>query len=329
MARKVTSALLIALSALIMLTIPVLAITNPTTVDITRTHATQNVLTTGDILFMAEYQVSYGTVPNETVDTAFIFQLVDTDGTTELGRVLAFPYVTSGYGRGIVSFYFAVAPGTEQYIIRIIGNPALFSPPYQSADFTMPASTYTVTSNITTTDIANQVRIYANDLEPTYRTPLGSSLLSSATATSITLSAVGEIYFTNSIPNLRNMSPELFDVEEYVPVATVDTYNTTQADAYETRFVGTWVANSTTAAASLLATDMQVAMGFIIVVICALWAFIATGVEGKVSGGYLPMVSTLLCGTVLGFASMAVTSVMVFIAALYIGMILIFKGVNA
>jgi hypothetical protein len=329
MKKRSFASLLLAFLLILLYSLPVFALTNPTSVNIVKTHAVNNVLVTGDILIMAEYDITFAANPTELVDSTFIFQLIAADGVTELGRVLAYPYVTRGYGKGVISFYFAVNPITANYsIIRILGNPIYFTPAY-SQDFPLSATTYTATANTTDADIALQVKTYVADLNPTYYPALGDYLTSTVTGITTTLSSVGTIYFTNAIPNLRNMSPSLFDVEIYAPTATVDTYNTTQADAYKNRFVGTWVGNSAAAFGNLLGTGMQISMGVLVLLICVLWAVAAVGLTGQAQAGFLPMVSTLLAGTLLGFVSMAVNSIIVFLAALYLGMVLIFKGVQA
>jgi len=321
---------LIAFILAVIIATPALAITNPSSVNIVKVHATQNVLETGDILFMAEYAINYAVIPDELVNETFIFRLMDTDNSTELGRVLAYPYVDNGFGKGVISFYFsaATAPGTSQYIISICGNPAVF-PSFVPQDFTMPASAYTVYSSVADTDIYSQVMIYATDLDPTYQTALGSSLVSSSNgAVTLTLSSVGEIYFTNAIPNLLNMSPSLFLVQASTPTASADSYNTTQADIYKNRFVSTWVFDSQAALGELLDTDAQIAMSFIAVALCIIWATLATLFGGNVVGGYILSGVTILGATLLGWVSMAVTSVVIFLCGVYIGMVLIFRGIQ-
>jgi len=323
---KRIATLLVAAVLAVLYALPVLAISTPDSVSISKVHATEDVLGTGDILFTAEYNIAYTSVPDENINEAFIFRLIDTDGSTELGRVLAYPLVNQGYGVGVISFYFdnSTAPGTDQYIIRVTGNPAVFGTPY-TQDFTMPTSAYTAYSSDPDIDIRTQVLLYVTDLNPTYEPATGSFLAASdGTATSLT--AIGEVYFTNTIPNLRNMSPSLFQVQEVAPSAAVDTYNGSQASAYESRFVGNWVADSVDAAGDLLNTDAQLAMGLVIVVLCVLWAILAAKATGTANSGFLLMANTLLAGVLLGFVSMAVATTIVFICGVYLGIGLIMRG---
>jgi hypothetical protein len=206
----------------ILCAIPVFAIDNPDNIDFgTGTSPLykvfENVLETGDMLFVAEGYVDYTVEPTDyKANEAFLFEIMNTSGNvTLLSRSL------NSYGDRPISIYQTATQVTAlglisetSYIMRISGNPLIFaSPTGNSANATLAASDYVDQSVGATSDVPtdNNLRnflilmaenIQANDT-PTYdyyESVQGYRYLTNA----------GSNIFIEGIPNLFNMCPILF-----------------------------------------------------------------------------------------------------------------------
>ncbi len=132
--RKKIIALLIAILVILLMASPVFAIVNPNAIAFgTGTtplyRVFYNVQETGDMLFVAEQYVHYVVEPVDyTASEAFLFEVLDVDGTTTL---LSTPL--NEWENKPVSIYQTAAQVTTlglvsgtAYFIRIVGNPLVF-----------------------------------------------------------------------------------------------------------------------------------------------------------------------------------------------------------
>ena len=249
---------------------PAYAIDPPDDIDIIAKYANRNLLETGDLLIYAHYNLVYASTPSEPVNETFIFRLMSVDGTSELGRTLAYPYADLGYGQGVVAWYFpaATAPTWGQpYIIRVSPNPQAFDDPPAAEQFVMSSGDY---SGFTSTadnraELASRIITIASDLETAW-----NATLLSAQDVSTTLSSVGEAYFRGAIPGLQNMAPSLFYVQVFDPDTSGlnRTYNLTQGETYTERFNNTLIGNATAPVSSLFHWNNQFMTSAIIVGLC-------------------------------------------------------------
>jgi len=166
----------------------------------------------GSIGVLVDYYLDYSSIPSETVTEAYLAVFVDTDGTTQLKAVAPYTFVNSGYGRGLVwipftadevTAYGITSASVADYRIWLIGNPTLSwagDPPKTIAGIDQ----WNDTGDISVL-LALRVLYYADVLE------LAWSLdMVEATALGNRLTATGESYFVNVIPNLRILAPACF-----------------------------------------------------------------------------------------------------------------------
>ncbi len=234
---------------------------------ITSIHVNRNLVTTGDWLVYADYDIPYTVTANMTpADSSFIFRLIATDGTTELGAIAPYAYSSFnlGYNEGNVFFYFTGAGlvwGTE-YIIRISENPAFFaSPTYW--DFPVPTTAYTSsTSQLNNqAEVAANVLVEAKRLQSTYGLPTTEPSPSGL----VLSSPYGETYFRGACYGLQAMAPTLFFVQLIQLDTTSTNWTTTQADIWESQFSTTWVAAGGNATASQFGLTPTTVAGMFIV----------------------------------------------------------------
>jgi len=231
--KRLVSATLLSLMALLGITAPAMAIDEPLTVSLNSIEIFTGLLTNGDILAVVPYTISYTVEPTENINETFIFRIIDTDNVTELGTALAYPYDNGGYGSGVVSFYFAdntTVTWGESYIFRVQQNPTLY-PLAQYWDFTVSASAYSEAA-----DQALALKAKIIDSATFLTTEYGVALLTQSEAGSTILSSTGELYYLNAIPGLQQMAPSLFSVQLEDPDWSKRTWSTTFADALLTKY---------------------------------------------------------------------------------------------
>lgn len=125
---------------------PLLAISNPDSITLSRYKVFENILETGDMLFATEANVYYATEPTDyDASEAFQFDILNESGNTTLASTSL-----NQYGDRPISIYLTASQVTSlslvsgtAYIIRVSGNPLIFpSPTGNTANVTLAASDY-------------------------------------------------------------------------------------------------------------------------------------------------------------------------------------------
>ena len=221
--RRKFLALLIAISVILFMASPVFAIANPDTITfgtgtVPLYRVFENAVETGDMLFVAEQDIHYAVEPTETASEAFLFEVLDTDGTTTL---LSTP--VNEYQNKPISIYQTAAQVTAlglvsggAYFIRLTGNPLLFADPTGN----------TVTAGLTPSDYIDQLLgadggiaednllrnfliMMAENIEEHDAPPAGSEYIENIQGIRYLTTTGGDI-FIQGIPALGTMCPILF-----------------------------------------------------------------------------------------------------------------------
>ena len=116
----------IALLVLLVVAVPVFAISNPDSIAIQSVKVFQNIFEDGDFLVFVRYDVNYSADPDEPADETFLVNLYDTDGTT-----LLYQRPLNYYDLNIVSIYLTPAQASGltwegAHVIKVMGNPSVF-----------------------------------------------------------------------------------------------------------------------------------------------------------------------------------------------------------
>lgn len=288
-------------------------------------HVNRNLIETGDALYYAVYTVPYATTPNASISETFIFRFIHTDNNTELGRDSAYPYANSGYGEGLVSFYFdnATAPTWgQQYKIRISGSPAFFDDPPEW-NYTLLASAYTSLTDRAPNraELAGHIIDIATDLEVDWST----TLLESA-ETGTVLSEGGEIYFRNSIVGVQAMCPELFLVQIGDPDFTARAWTGNQSTLYEERFYSDNMGVAITGISTLLTTDFHMIASLPILLFCVGLVAVSVKQGNSPNSGIINSVAVICGAAIMGWFPWAMLTIISVFCVVYIGMQLFFKG---
>lgn len=217
MIARVVRQLLVALLGGILLLAaasPALAIDDPDALELRGAYVYEDCLEDGDVGVFLDYYIDYGTLPSEVVTEAFLTIFLDTDGATQLAATAPYSYVDRGFGRGISWIYFTAAQAEtysldgadiDDYRVCLAGNPTV--PSGWAGDPPVVTTTldYWQDGGSTATLLGLRVIAYADLLGTTW-----GLALTEATTVGYRLSDLGAEYFTNAIPNLRQMAPNIF-----------------------------------------------------------------------------------------------------------------------
>jgi hypothetical protein len=298
----------------------------PNLTAINETHAWRNVIETGDFFLTARYNVVQNASTTIDISDAYLFRLMDTTNTAELGVVEAYPYQNDGYGQGVVSFYFPAASAPAwggSYWLRIEGKFTAFtSPPVYN--YNIPATTYS--SYITASTIKSDIAVKILDMART----IGNSwtptrALTEESESGTVLSIYGESYFRPAIPGLQAMCPNLFLLQ----ITDVDTSATTWSNNESTEKAGlvqnTTMGSGVSGVATLFNMSFSATAAIPIIVVCVVLFIIGAVQENMLSG--LVNSSVVLAGASLfGWFPMGVLMLITFACGVYCLFHLIFKG---
>lgn len=293
------------------------AMDEPDSVNLSDIMLFQDLITTGDILAVAPYNIPFGTTPADDISDTFLFEMRSENSTSLVGTVTAYPFYDSGYGQGLVSFYLESGGSWgDAYVFRVQQNPAYY-PSAQYWDFTIGATNYNGES-----DQALALRAYVIARAQELEIPYNMELISSNDGV-ITLSTYGEIYFQNAIPGLATMAPALFSLQVRTPDYTKRSWDYTVANALRTQFQGTFIYDAMTGWAGLFSSDIPTGANFfsvflfLVLLIVDLKYFKASR-DAALLDGY----AFLLLLTLDGWFSMILAGFIAFVAAFIGGMVL-------
>jgi len=197
---------------------------SPGILQIQEVEAFRHLLEANDTLYIARYNIDWGneTQPYYLVDQTFIFQFMN-DANVTVQSVTAYPFHNSGYGAGLVSWYFpgnSTDPSWGELGNVTIQETALFASP-ANVSYQLTADDYT--SYTSPADIREAMRQFLIaqllfiDLNwNEYYLAQGGDqreitlLEYLSDSKSYVLSTNGEAYMSGAIPGLDDMLPDLY-----------------------------------------------------------------------------------------------------------------------
>ena len=226
--RRLILGFIMAVMATLLTAVPVFAISDPATLEISSVYVYRHLQETDDQLYLIEYNIYYGATwpgdyPTETATEAFLVRLMD--GSTELASTAPYAYYHNGYDNGVAAIYFAAseAPAWQgSYTAQIIGNPVLswVADPPASNYGTFDNWSTSTTQSATSIELGNRILYYANELELLW----GVDLIESAGGAFKLSEAYGENYFPNVVEDLRVICPDIFSIGVQQPAYTDPEY---------------------------------------------------------------------------------------------------------
>lgn len=295
------------------------------------------VIDSGDLLCVGKFEIVYDDCnsdtqtgcPDESVTTNFIGHFIDTDGTGQLRSVRPYTLQTqccTGYLEGIFSLYFTASDLTSlgivtgnmtDYFLSIQGDPAVLA--------SGEADTMNV-EGLFASSLLNQSLVNrAQELETSWK----QDLLDTEAGTN-RFNADGEDYFSNAIPNLRQISPKLFLNVTVAPTVDEKTHDT----SYDDDLRGFLQTSPTTKTWDDSITSFGTQIGVSGMVIKTLFSVIAAaGVAGfvfhitkNVSMGLVTVPLSLSILALMGIGTMGTIALLTFAAVIGLFWVLFLKG---
>ncbi len=285
----------------------VLAIANPTDgPTIEQVDIYRHTLETDDMLILVQYYLNYAANPTETINEAYLGRLMNGG---EITNVAPYSYYDKGYDHGVFSMYLTAAEASglweDPLIVEFNGNPTLSWPGDPPGTSTAVLIWHaTITAEATETLLSIKVVSIANQLSDYW-----SVALTEAVAGGTVLSSYGEQYFTNAIPNLHTMCPNIFSgaVEAFVFVP--ETYDQFGRDTFLARLDGTMLGRSLQGLADWTTIPLTVVKGVIWLVIMAFPAYFIAIATKDLRIALFSVLVLIPLGTGVGMLSYTFTAV--------------------
>lgn len=295
-----------------------ITISDPDSLTIESVNAYDGVINADDLLVVIAYRIDYGTLPALAATDAFLGRFLVDGAEVNASEIVSFNDL--GYGLGVSSVYFTAAekvtasiefdnPSSEDYEVSIQGKPSAFSDPPQ---IVTPSITYRDSTN-TASLLQADVATIAESLENDAGWLANSFDMITFTTGQQVLTANGEAYLGQAIPNLQIMIPDLFGSSTTAPQVFERTFGTSEED----RLNSLWDNSPLGPIFSGLASDLGLSkiwiMGIIGVIACIGGVWLAFRTTGDPEYGILTLFFSFPLVTSAGLGTM---SAIMFVAAL-------------
>jgi len=283
----------------------------------------RNLLETGDFLLVIYANIPYATLPDYSVDYTFIWRLIDTDNTTELGSTTGYGFWDDGYGYNVFSIYLSASDAPtwgQAYTVKLSGNPSQFDDPpiYNFYLSTADYSSLTDTADVKA-ELAARILNIATDLNIKWGVD-SAYFLTTEIETGTVLSLYGEAFFRGAIYGLQGMAPAAFsyvfgelDIEER-------DWDTAYSGNLTEQWTGTWVEDAKEAGQTLFGTDYDLLSVIMAVALCLGAAIASVMVAGDAWNGMLDASVVGVMVARLGMFGLGYWGLLCFVCIVYIGM---------
>lgn len=217
MKKKLLCSLVLAVTLVLNLGSPVLAISDPDYVTIEDVYVFRDVLEDGDQLYFCRYDVSYNTTPSEDPEDTWQMALYN-EGIPEATRALNY------YDHNIISIYLdpdEALAWEGGYEIRITGMPSVFDPLVEGTNWVKRA--------LAIGDYYEGGSLGDGMIEQ-------AGLLEADLGTLLTINKLndnGSVYFLAAVPGLNLMVPEIFTATITYPSVNYTEWDTSYEEGLQ------------------------------------------------------------------------------------------------
>lgn len=295
-ALRVTTAVLLSVASLLLLpSVSVLAIANPDTTPSVSGGALgidvyRNLLETGDRGFLVYADIPYATPPTTLESESFLWQLLSVDGSTVIGQTTGFSYAFNGYNENVYWFYFPAADNVtwgSAYILRLTGNPAVFTIP-PTYDFTLQPGDYTASTTQSDNQDELAARIIQISIDLKNRWSLtATTQLTLESESGTRLSTYGESFWRGAIYGCQALAPGVFEFGTMTITTTSHMGGTAYADNLSSQYTGTWIQTAKQGGADIFDLDYDLASTLLVIAICVSVMFMEQKVSGNIWFGLM------------------------------------------
>lgn len=210
-------------------------IDDPDSMVLDSVRAYDGVINEDDLLVVAQYNIEYTSLPVLAVTDAFIGRFLVDGSEVNATEIIAFNNI--GYGVGIFAMYFTAAekdaagiefdnPNAEDYTVRLQGKPSAFADPPLISTASITFRSAASTSKFLMADIADLAQFLENNAAWLAN---GFDLITFTSGQQV-LTADGEAYIGQAIPNIQIMIPDLFGSSTTSPVVFERQFGTSEQD---------------------------------------------------------------------------------------------------
>lgn len=309
--RVIKLTIILVLVFMLMPFLAVLAIADPVEgPTIIQVDIYRHCLETDDMLVVVQYFVWYTDVvadlPDETINQSFLGRLMNGG---EITNVAPHSFYLKGYQYGIFSIYLSAAEAVglweDPLIVEFNGNPLLTWPGAPPTTSTAVLNWHsTTTAQATEILLSNDIVSIANQLSNHWGIALTDSV-----AGGTVLSSYGEQYFTNAIPNLHTMSPDIFSGAVEAFVYEPEVYEQSGRDRLIARIDGSPPGLALVGLATWLTIPLVVVKGVIWLIVIGLIGYFIGLATKKMGIALFSILVMIPCGTYIGMLSLTFTLV--------------------
>ena len=221
--KKIFGALSLLLITILLLSMPVLAApANPDSIALHTVKVFENIFEADDMLFLISYDIAYASEPTEPAEDTFQMSIYSVNATSLIqSRAL------NDYQYNIQSIYFDATAAVSltwgsNYVVRVMGNPAFFSP---IEDVTMDTITLSSFGWVdgTAAESRELLRIHCLALAEDLENSDDWTVLIVSTPNGDALDSTGRTVFLAAVPSLDSVVPNLFQLASTVADVTKQT----------------------------------------------------------------------------------------------------------
>ena len=290
--------------------------------------------TSADMLVLVKYRLEYDTIPTQLASEAFAGRFLNS-GDRELASTTPSPYpttnLTNGYGDGLFVFYWDAALRQSQGVtwydgtigaghkVAFQGTPAAFSviPGVDTPSITFrPQETATERLQEDTLQLIQE-------LEDTWSVDLVERLGGVAV-----LTAAGEDYISQVMPDMRALAPAIFQAAQESPDFRERTFGKSYSDSLQDFWSGTPIGDGFQDIADLFGIPLLIVRTGILFGIVAIVGFFALKLTGNQGLALLTAAAVLPLGTVVGLASFTLIAILAMFCVLGLAYYFFFRGAS-
>jgi len=287
--------------------------------------AYRHLIEDNDVLIMVHYDIQYGSSPDEAANELYLCILKNDD--VQIGSVLPYPYYDSGYGEGVMAFYYSAddAPvwgGT--YTVTLQGNPIVWGDTDDwKSSYNMNSDDWSTYDDQETNQDALWVHIVS--VAQSLETDWSSTLLDSTPRGLVLNTTAGEPYFVQAIIGLRTMCPDCFAVRDTTPNFGETDWSRAEDLSMRTTTHGTSIGNMVDLIARNMSVPFITAAAILVLVIYMFVIIYVRRHTGDAADGVLSGFPIIPIAVSLGFIPMAGYAVFALLSASLFGYIVFFR----
>ena len=294
------------------------AVADPDSITLHTAKVFQNIFEDSDMLFLVSYDVDYASEPSEDAIDTFQLSLYSAAEAEMQTRVLNY------YQYNVHSIYFSATDAAalvweSSYKIRVMGNPAFFTP---TEDTTMDTITLSSTDWISgnMSDSRELLRLHCLNLAQTLEDEWSLTLIIVTTDGQV-LNSAGRITFLDAVPTLDTAVSNLFQVaSSTVTVTQRDRVSTYEGELTLASKLGATIA---TAFEGIGTNVLNISGQKVAFLWISLFALIVISIvflnSGNVTGAMILSIPVFIMGTLVGAIPLAILFIATSIVVVYTG----------